>query len=148
MGLFGSVARKIPLLVETLLKCLSSAVISFNSGKRGLFDVYRGCNLETGSYTELFCYLDDASKVCRQNIKSSVVTKKRRKTLRSIAKGYIDKETEEEPSHSSGAFCVKKPSKTAIFIATHLKNMLGIMCCLFIFNITFVIFVTNSPVLA
>ena len=60
----------------------------------------------TGSYTELFCYLDDASKVCRQNIKSSVVTKKRRKTLRSIAKGYIDKETEEEPSYSSGAFSV------------------------------------------
>ena len=85
---------------------VSSAVISFNSGKRGLFDVYHGCNLETGSYTELFCYLDDASKVCRQNIKSSVVTKKRRKTLRSIAKGYIDKEPEEEPSYSNGAFSV------------------------------------------
>ena len=36
---------------------VSSAVISFNSGKRGLFDVYHGCNLGTGSYTELFCFL-------------------------------------------------------------------------------------------
>ena len=85
---------------------VSSAVISFNSGKRGLFDVYHGCNLETGSYTELFCYLDDAGKVCRQNIKSSVASKKRRKTLRSIAKGYIDNETVEEPSYSSGSFSV------------------------------------------
>ena len=64
---------------------VSSTVISFNSGKRGLFDVYHGCMLETGSYTELFCYLDDAGKVCRQNKKSSVANKKRRTTLRSIA---------------------------------------------------------------
>ena len=78
MGLFGSVVRKIPLLVETLLKCLCHLLLfCFNSGKRGLFDVYHGCNLETGSYKELFDYLDDAGKVCRQNIKSSVATTKR-----------------------------------------------------------------------
>ena len=83
---------------------VSSAVISFTSGKRGLFDVYHHCDLQPGPYTELYCYLDDASKVIRGNIKSSTSTKKRRKTLRSIAKGYVDKEAEERPSYSSGAF--------------------------------------------
>ena len=83
---------------------VSSAVISFNSGKRGIFPVFKGCNLEIGSFTELFCHLDDYNKVKRPNTKSSAAIKKRRKTLRSIAKGFIGKESEEEPSYSCGAF--------------------------------------------
>ena len=85
---------------------VSSAVISFNSGKRGLFNVFKGCNLEISSFTELFCHLDDSSKVRQQNIKTSVASKKRRKTLRSIAKGYLDKESDQAPSYSTGAFSV------------------------------------------
>ena len=61
---------------------VSSAIISFNSGKQGIFDVYRCCNLEPGPYTELYCYLDDAGKVIRENIKSSIATKKRRKKIK------------------------------------------------------------------
>ena len=84
---------------------VSSAVISFNYGKRGLFDIYERCNLEVGSYTDLYCYLEDASKVIRENARSSTVKRKRRKTLRSKAKGYTDKEDKEEevPSYSTGA---------------------------------------------
>ena len=61
---------------------VSSAIICFNSGKRGIFDVYRCCNLEPGPYTELYCYLDDAGKVSRENIKSSVATKKHRQQIK------------------------------------------------------------------
>ena len=57
--------------------------------------MFKGCNLEIGSFIELFCHLDDYNKVKRQNKKSSAAIKKRRKTLRSIAKGFIDKESEE-----------------------------------------------------
>ena len=83
---------------------VSSAVISFNSEHRKTSTFTKGCNLEIGSFTELFCHLDDYNKVTRQNKKSSAAIKKRRKTLRSIAKGFIDKESEEERSYSCGAF--------------------------------------------
>ena len=83
---------------------VSSAILIFNSGKRGLFDVFTNCGLEIGSYTETFCYLEDASKVIRLNIKSTKAVKKRRKTLRSVKMGFVDKEAEEEPSYASGAY--------------------------------------------
>lgn len=83
---------------------VSSAVISFNSGKRGILDVYGRCCLEPGPYTEQYCYLDDAAKAIRENVRSCPAKKKRRKTLRSIAKGYVDEEAKEDPSYSSGAF--------------------------------------------
>ena len=61
---------------------VSSAILSLNSGKRSLFKVFTNCGLGVGSYAETFCYLEDASKVIRGNVKSSKPVKKRRKTLR------------------------------------------------------------------
>ena len=82
--------RKIPLLVETLLKCLYHLLLLvFNSGKRGLFDVYHG--LQFGKLV----HLQNSFYVGRINNHLQRI-KKRRKTLRSIAKGYTDNETEEE----------------------------------------------------
>ena len=40
----------------------------------------------------------------RGNLKSSKSVKKRRKTLRSVKMGFVDKEAEEEPSYASGAY--------------------------------------------
>ena len=80
-----------------------SAVICFNSGKRGLFDVSQHCDLGPGPHTELYSYLGDANKVFLENIKSSASSTERMKTLRSIAKRYVDKESEEGPSYSSSA---------------------------------------------
>ena len=80
---------------------VSSAILSFNSGKRGIFDVFTNCG---GPYTKTFCFLEDATKVIRLNVKSTKAVKKRRKTLRSVKMGFVDKETEEEPSYSSGAY--------------------------------------------
>ena len=83
---------------------VSSAILTFNSGKRGIFDVFTNCGLEIGSFTNKFCYKEDAHKVFKANIKSMKVTKKRRKSLRAIRKGFVDKEAEGEPSYSSGTY--------------------------------------------
>ena len=83
---------------------VSSAIICFNYGRRGSFQVFINCGLEIGSHTHNFCYVEDAHKIVRANVKSMEVTKKRRKTLRAVKKGFQDKEAEEEPSYSSGAF--------------------------------------------
>ena len=83
---------------------VSSAILSFNSGKRGIFDVFTNCELEIGPYTKTFCYLEDATKVTRLNVKSTKAVKKRQKASRSVKMGFVDKETEEEPSYSSGAY--------------------------------------------
>ena len=82
---------------------VSSGILSFNSGKRGLFEVFTNCGLEVDSYAETFCYLEDASKVISGNVKSSKSVKKRRKTLGSVKMGFVD-EAEEEPSYASGAY--------------------------------------------
>ena len=83
---------------------VSSAILSFNSGKRGIFDVFTNCELEIGPYTNTFCYLEDATKLIRLNVKSTKAVKKRRKAFRSVKMGFVDKETEEETSYSSGAY--------------------------------------------
>ena len=98
-GLIWERCRKI-----FLEMAVSSAILSFNSGKRGIFDVFTNCELEIGPYTKTFCYLEDATKVIRLNVKSTKAVKKRRKALRSVKMGFVDKETEEEPSYSSGAY--------------------------------------------
>ena len=56
---------------ESLNGLIWAAILSFNSGKRGLFEVFTNCGLEVDSYAETFCYLEDASKVIRGNVKSS-----------------------------------------------------------------------------
>ena len=88
-GLSGSAARRLYFYVsrQVLEMYVSTSVISFNSGKRGLFDVYHHCDLEPGPYTKMYRYLGDASKVTRENIN-------------------VDG-AEEVPSYSSGAFSMK-----------------------------------------
>ena len=83
---------------------VSSAIINFNQGISGILNVLNGCNIESGSYTEHFVDESDHEKVDRQNRKSSEITKKRRKTLRAINKGHIDRDTQVKPSYSKGAF--------------------------------------------
>ena len=53
---------------------VSSAVITFNLGKRSFFDLFECCNIEPVLYT--FCYLDSAAKVIRENWRHSVVGNK------------------------------------------------------------------------
>ena len=80
---------------------VSSAILSFNSGKRRLFEVFTNCGLEVGSYAEIFCYVEDASKMIRGNVKLSKSVK-RQKTLRSVKMGFV--EAEEEVSYARGAY--------------------------------------------
>ena len=78
MGIFGSVARKIPLLIEMLLKCLYHLLllvliqVSVDYLMSTIVATWKLVHIQN-----CFCYLDD----CRQNKKSSAATKKRRKTI-------------------------------------------------------------------
>ena len=109
---------------------VSSAILSFNYGKRGLFEVFTNCGLEVWSYAETFCYLKDASNVRRGNVKSSKSVKKRRKTLRSVKMGFVDKDAEEEPIYASGTYnWAIFIIKTAILISTYPKNRLMAKLC-------------------
>ena len=97
-GLIWARPKNIFVSRSVLEMSVSSAILSFNSG---LFEVFTNCGLEVGSYVETFCYLEDASKVICGNVKSSKSVKKRRKTLRSVKMGFVDKEAEEEPRYGA-----------------------------------------------
>ena len=81
-----------------------SAVICFNSGRRGIYDVFTNCGLETGPFMEMYCNMEDKSRVIKANFKATAVAKKRRKTLRAVKKGFMDKESLEDVTYASGSF--------------------------------------------
>ena len=81
-----------------------SAILSFNYGKRGVYDVITNCGLETGPYMQQYCYTEDKWRIFKANVKSTMVAKNRRKRLRGIKKGYLDKEASEEVTYASGSF--------------------------------------------
>ena len=84
---------------------VSSAVIEFNDGSCGIIDVYEKLGLVAGRKTAEGCKKKDKLRIEQQSVKSSEKSKKRRKKLRSLRKGYADKEEELEggKSYSSGA---------------------------------------------
>ena len=83
-----------------------SAVIEFNDGYCGINSVYGHLGLTSGKFTEAFCVRVDELRIKEMMRKSSEKAKNRRKKLRSIRKGFIDREKEDEgtESYQSGAF--------------------------------------------
>jgi len=85
---------------QTIEMGAHSAILDYNDGKKGILNVldYFGCK---GSVTEKAALKMDSFRVN----KSSEPVQKRRKTLRTIKKGYQDKLKEAEPveSYSTGA---------------------------------------------
>eukprot|EP00794_Sanderia_malayensis_P002926 gene2926-3380_t len=84
---------------------VSCAVINFNNGSSGMMEVYRKLGLVAGKQTADGCKRKDKQRLKHNVVQSSEKAKKRRKKLRSLRKGYTDKEEEEEggKSYLSGA---------------------------------------------
>ena len=84
---------------RTLEMGVNSAILNFNDGSKGLlyvlnyFDLSEAVMINKGVKR-------DTSRVKQSIRKSSERDKKRRKTLRSMKKGYLDKEKEKEKSES------------------------------------------------
>ena len=83
-----------------------SAVIEFNDGCCGIVKVLNDLGLSNGYFTNKFVLEADKQRVQSMRKKSSEKGKIRRKKLRSMRKGFLDKEKEHEKSESylSGAF--------------------------------------------
>lgn len=87
-------------------KGVASSVIHYNDGVRGFKPVFEMLNVSPGSFTSEEMYKKDVFRVRRANAKSDNTIKLRRKKLRGIKKGFLDKEKEQEggESYSSGNF--------------------------------------------
>ena len=73
-----------------------TAVLYFNDGAKGLLNVFGTSNITPGVHTQLLTAKVDKRHVQNMQYKSREATKKRRKKLRSIRKGYHDNEKETE----------------------------------------------------
>ena len=73
-----------------------SAVINFNSGLLAFEDVFKGLHIEPGHYFYKNAENHDKARLRSIALKDTDSKKKRRKTLRSIRKGHIDKNKENE----------------------------------------------------
>ena len=90
---------------KSTLECgVNSAVIQFNEGPCGIHDVLKYLGIEPGCIMTRSSIKRTIKRVRNIDVKSSSTRKKRRKKLRSIMKGYIDQEKEEEggPSYMCG----------------------------------------------
>ena len=74
----------------------SSAVLYFNDGAQGLLKVFDTLSIVPGIHTQSLTAKIDKRRIQNMQHKSKDVTKKRRKKLRSIRKGYQDDERETE----------------------------------------------------
>ena len=105
----GVIWKKVPKDVFVFKKTLeigvASATISYNEGGTGLLKLFDKCGFTPGYFTT-HGYLEcDKRRVSNMDNKMSVKGKKRRKTLRGIAKGWIDKNDEAEGvTYSAGNF--------------------------------------------
>ena len=84
----------------TLEIAVYSAVIEFNEGSHGINDVFNNMGLASGSQCSNLTKKRDTSRVKKMIRKSSDKEKKKRKTLRGVKKGYLDKQKELEPQES------------------------------------------------
>ena len=85
---------------------VNSAVIEFNDGPRGLYNVLEYFKLEPGYVTQRKSVERLRKRINLSIKKQSENVKLRRKILRSLRKGYSDKEKEKEggDSYAAGAF--------------------------------------------
>ena len=91
---------------DTLQLSLYSAVINFNIGFSGIMQVLRTLGLCISKYADHGCIKTDQLRIAHSKRTSSEEGKRRRKKLRALNKGFVDKEMEEEgrKSYSSGSF--------------------------------------------
>ena len=86
---------------------VASAVIELNDGASALLNVFKEIGLYCGKFAVEGLRKKDVERVKQSARKSSKDGQARRKTLRSIAKKWIDDDTEKEadnPSYGTGLF--------------------------------------------
>ena len=84
---------------------VTSAVLQFNDGQKSLVTVLEKLGVKPGAVMQSYCISEDKSRVQKMNIKCATPAKRRRKKLRAIKKGLIDRDTEVEGNvYESGAF--------------------------------------------
>ena len=100
--------KKCPKAVFTSRKILeigvNLAILSFNDGAIAYKELFELSNIRVGQFTLRAIRKRDNSRIKAMHLKSSVTGIQRRKKLRSIKKGYSDKETELEnqPIYETG----------------------------------------------
>ena len=72
------------------------AIINFNDGLNGINRVFEKLYLKPGHYSSSFLASSDLKRVRNMEKKYNEKEKSRRKQLRSIRKGFLDKDEEEE----------------------------------------------------
>ena len=84
---------------------VASAVISFNDGLCGIGMVLKALNIEPGAQLATFCGEIDQRRTLMSDRKCTQEALHRRKQLRAIKKGFMDKENEnEEVAYKCGDF--------------------------------------------
>jgi hypothetical protein len=82
--------------IDVLNLGCSSAIINFNDGLNGINGVFEKLYLKPGHYSSSFFASSDLKRVKNMEKKCNEKEKSRRKQLRSIRKGFSDKDEEEE----------------------------------------------------
>lgn len=89
---------------HNLEMAINSAVLHYNDGTEGVKNVLKSFGI-SGMVTDSKSNEHNIERIQRQEVKSGEKFKKRRKTLRKIKKGHVDKETQnEKPSYVPGGF--------------------------------------------
>ena len=85
---------------------MNSAVIEFNEGANGVIRVFEKLGIAIGKETLGGTAKKNKTRIKKMNLKTLDITKKRRKQLKNVKKGFLDKEreTEKEESYIPGGF--------------------------------------------
>ena len=85
---------------------VASAVINYNDGLRGFNRIFAALGIPPGSFMACGSWKKDFTRVKNMSKKSTLEQKLKRRKIRGIRKGYIDKENEKEggKSYVSGNF--------------------------------------------
>ena len=107
----GSIWKRVPKDVfvckRTLQIGVAPANIVYNDGAKGLLKVFIKCRIEVillGYFTTLGCTQYDKRRVSVMGKKNVKVSKKRRRTLRDIRKGWVDQNLKAEGLNGAGKF--------------------------------------------
>ena len=99
-SLNGFIWNRLPKVIfvgfYTLQMGVASAVIDFNSGAYGLYNIFDKLGMTPGSFTVDYCDLHDETRVKKMRKKMSEAGKKKRKRKRAIRKGFQVKDKDKE----------------------------------------------------
>ena len=97
--------KEVWVCVNTLQQAAYAAVAHFNDGSKSFINILEQLGIDAGHFCHTACQKMDNLRIDKSKRRSSEVSKRRRKTLRAIKKGFQDKHTAQEgTSYEKGAF--------------------------------------------